>query len=73
VNIRQENRNLSKICYGENNKKQGLSLDNPCFLLFSIGCLAYTTRHLQLDQAVEFDRVLHWQLFGDRLDEAVDD
>src|SRR6185369_14677046 len=29
--------------------------------------------HLQLDQAVQLDRVLHRQLFGDRLDEPVDD
>src|SRR5436190_4182649 len=29
--------------------------------------------HLQLDQAVHLDRVLHRQLLRDRLDEAVDD
>src|SRR5437764_849190 len=29
--------------------------------------------HLQLDQAVELDGVLHRKLLGDRLDEAVDD
>src|SRR5262249_41240852 len=29
--------------------------------------------HLQLDQAVHLDRVLHRQLLDDRLDEAVDD
>src|ERR1017187_1155336 len=34
---------------------------------------AYAADHLQLDQAVELDRVLHRQLLGDRLDEAVDD
>jgi hypothetical protein len=34
--------------------------------------LANRALHLQLDQAVHLDRVLHWQ-FLDRLDEAVDD
>src|SRR5215208_7356775 len=29
--------------------------------------------HLELDQAVQLDRVLHRQLLGHRLDEAVDD
>src|SRR5262249_5278412 len=29
--------------------------------------------HLQLDQAVHLDRVLHRELLGDRFDEAVDD
>src|SRR5215217_7367224 len=29
--------------------------------------------HLQLDQAVHLDRVLHRELLGDRLDEPVDD
>ena len=44
----------------------------PLFFLVK-AILAHAARHLQLDQAVEFDRVLHWELFGDRLDEAVDD
>jgi hypothetical protein len=40
----------------------------------SLGCrLAYTARHLQLDQTVQFNRVLHWKFFRDRLNEAVDD
>src|SRR5919201_4718265 len=34
---------------------------------------ANRTLHLQLDQAVHLDRVLHRQLLDDRLDEAVDD
>src|SRR3954449_621322 len=29
--------------------------------------------HLELDEAVHLDRVLHWELLDDRLDEAVDD
>jgi hypothetical protein len=35
--------------------------------------LPHAAGHLQLDQAVQFDRVLHWEFFRDRLDEAVDD
>src|SRR5579864_8627205 len=35
--------------------------------------LAHTAGHLQLDQAVEFNRVLHGEFPGDRLNEAVDD
>src|SRR4051794_27870472 len=35
--------------------------------------LANGALHLQLDQAVHLDRVLHRQLLDDRLDEAVDD
>src|SRR5437764_10494218 len=34
--------------------------------------LAHTAGHLQLDQAVQFNRVLHWKFLGDRLNEAVD-
>src|SRR6266700_7721636 len=34
--------------------------------------LTNTAGHFQLDQAVQLNRVLHWELFGDRLDEAVD-
>src|SRR5438874_12869256 len=38
------------------------------------GCrLAHTARHLQLDQAVQLNRVLHWKLLGDRLNETVHD
>src|SRR5436189_256455 len=38
------------------------------------GCrLAHTAGHLQLDQAVQLNRVLHRQFLGDRLNEAVDD
>src|SRR6266480_6526946 len=38
------------------------------------GCrLAHTARHLQLDQAVQLNRVLHGKLLGNRLNEAVDD
>src|SRR5260370_22412931 len=40
----------------------------------SRGCrLAYTARHLKLDQAVQLNRVLHREFLGDRLNEAVDD
>src|SRR5680860_1585290 len=39
----------------------------------SVATSANASLHLQLDQPVELDRVLHRQLFGDRLDEAVDD
>src|SRR5947209_16639897 len=35
--------------------------------------LANRTLHLQLDQPVHLDGVLHRELLGDRLDEAVDD
>src|SRR5436305_14261967 len=35
--------------------------------------LAHTTRHLQLDQTVQLNRVLHGEFLGDRLNEAVDD
>src|SRR3954469_16054277 len=35
--------------------------------------LANRALHLELDQAVHLDRVLHRQLLDDRLDEAVDD
>src|SRR5919112_3873312 len=35
--------------------------------------LANASLHLQLDEAVHLDRVLHRQLLDDRLDEAVDD
>ncbi len=35
-----------------------------------VGCSANRALHLQLDQPVELDRVLHRQLLGDRLDEA---
>src|SRR5215470_12002378 len=39
----------------------------------SVATSANRALHLQLDQPVELDRVLHRQLLGDRLDEAVDD
>src|SRR5437763_5759054 len=35
--------------------------------------LAHTAGHLQLDQAVQFNRVLHGEFLGDRLDETVND
>src|SRR6266496_6398761 len=35
--------------------------------------LAHTAGHLQLDQAVQLNRVLHGEFPGDRLNEAVDD
>ena len=38
-----------------------------------VGLLANRALHLQLDQAVHLDRVLHRELLGDRLDEPVDD
>ena len=37
------------------------------------GLLADRALHLQLDQPVHLDRVLHWELLDDRLDESVDD
>src|SRR6266699_6097551 len=38
------------------------------------GCrLAHTARHLQLDQAVQLNRVLHGKLLGNRLNKAVHD
>src|SRR5690242_18835865 len=39
----------------------------------SVSELANRTLHLELDEAVHLDRVLHRQLLDDRLDEAVDD
>src|SRR5579885_3390358 len=44
-----------------------------CFSSFVRYSLTHATRHLKLDQAVELDRVLHWQLLGDWLDEAIYD
>src|SRR5262249_17124218 len=41
--------------------------------LDSYGPLADGTFHLQSQQAIQFDRILHRQLFGERLEEAVDD
>src|SRR5712691_6439470 len=35
--------------------------------------LTYAARHLQLDQAVQFNRVLHWQFFRNWLDETIHD
>jgi hypothetical protein len=36
------------------------------------GCrLAHTAGHLQLDQAVQLNSVLHWEFLGDWLDETV--
>src|SRR5205823_10368490 len=36
------------------------------------GCrLAHTAGHLQLDQAIQLNRVLHREFLGDRLNEAV--
>ncbi|GER88685.1 hypothetical protein KDW_28470 [Dictyobacter vulcani] len=35
--------------------------------------LAYATGHLQLDQAIEFNGIFHRELFGDWLDETIDD
>jgi len=29
--------------------------------------------HLELDEAVQFHRILHWQLLDDRLDEAAEE
>jgi hypothetical protein len=41
---------------------------------YSRGCrLAHTAGHLQLDQVVELNSVLHGEFLGDRLNEAVDD
>jgi hypothetical protein len=37
------------------------------------GSATVVSLHLQLDQAVHLDRVLHRELLDDRLDEAVDD
>ena len=42
-------------------------------LRIPISALTYAAFHLQLDQAIHFDRVLHWKLFHQRLDEAVND
>jgi hypothetical protein len=35
--------------------------------------LADTACHLQLNQTVQLNSILHGELFGDRLDEAIDD
>ena len=44
------------------------------FPLIKRGCrLAHTARHLQLDQPIQLNRVLHGEFLRDRLDEAVDD
>src|SRR5436309_11607690 len=39
----------------------------------AVAALADRALHLQLDQPVHLDRVLHRELFDDRLDESVDD
>src|SRR4051795_6111385 len=41
--------------------------------LGEVAALANGALHLELDQAVHLDRILHRQLLDDRLDEAVDD
>ena len=55
------------------NKKMATAKRRLPFFYWICYLLAHAAGHLQLDQAVEFDRVLHWEFFGDRLDEAVDD
>src|SRR2546421_11031027 len=45
----------------------------PLLLTIRSVRLAHTAGHLQLDQAVQLNRVLHREFLGDRLDEAVDD
>src|SRR3954452_9244736 len=46
----------------------------PLYCGSSSSCqLANRALHLELDQAVHLDRVLHRELLDDRLDEAVDD
>ena len=48
-----------------------MSLNSTCF---TRGChLTYTAGHLQLDQAIELNRVFHGEFPGDGLNEAVDD
>src|SRR3712207_3415859 len=43
------------------------------FFCYGRRCLTDRSFHLELDQAVELDRVLERELLGDRLDKAVDD
>jgi hypothetical protein len=47
-------------------------VDRPLAFLNARKGLPDTTFHLQLNQAVELDGVLHRDLLGDRLDEVVD-
>jgi hypothetical protein len=50
-----------------------LPRDRPGASSSLVGRLADTARHLQLDQTVQLNRVLHWKFLRDRLNEAVDD
>ncbi len=52
-------------------KSRSYLSDNSCFSLNY--ALAHAAGHLQLDQAVQLNRVLHGKLLGDRLNEAIDD
>lgn len=57
---------------GKKNKTRVTNVAAPA--CYSRGCrLAHTAGHLQLDQAVQLNRVLHGEFPGDRLNEAVDD
>lgn len=75
--MRLQNRSDIPIAAVVEIKKESIPFDDTLsvFLLTvrSLTDLAYATGHLQLDQAVEFNCVFHWELFGDWLDEAVDD
>src|SRR5258706_16311817 len=62
-----------KSSYQSNNQLHSLP---SLFVIFCYyrGCrLAYTAGHLQLDQAVQLNRVLHGEFLCDGLNEAVDD
>src|SRR3954453_12166914 len=52
---------------------EGSSTESCGVLAAVAGGLANGALHLELDEAVHLDRVLHRQLLDDRLDEAVDD
>src|SRR5438105_13167121 len=57
------------------NSQPGRPLNCGSSALVGLGASGLSNRalHLELDQAVHLDRVLHRQLLGDRLDEPVDD
>src|SRR5437588_10027951 len=61
-----------RFLHGPYRKKQGHQIGAPASY-DKVRHLAHTAGHLQLDQAVQLNRVLHREFLGDRLDEAVDD
>src|SRR6266516_3387672 len=67
---------VSQVYTFGSNKTEVTIIGNLHFLIFYCSLaivLSYAARHLQLDQTVQLNRVLHWEFLCDRLNEAVDD